>query len=224
MKYVIFGEEYRPKISFLFKGKFKPKNWVKINLSPSNPNLPRKASENREVLDQYIADEIKKSGARGAYGGYGEKRDLYKRFLHFGETDERRNIHLGVDFWLPAEEPVRAPLPGFVHSFADNAHPGDYGPTIILQHNLGNNTFFSLYGHLSKSSLDGLYEGKIIHRKEIIGYLGHPEENVDWPPHLHFQLIKDMGKFRGDYPGVCAEHEVNSFMKNTIDPMDLFAI
>jgi hypothetical protein len=36
---------------------------------------------------------------------------------------------------------------------------GDYGPTIILEHRLDSIPFFTLYGHLSRPSLEGLEPG-----------------------------------------------------------------
>ena len=48
--------------------------------------------------------------------------------------DEPRRLHLGVDIWADAGTPVYVPLDGRIHSFRDNNHFGDYGPTVILQH------------------------------------------------------------------------------------------
>jgi hypothetical protein len=43
-------------------------------------------------------------------------------------------------------------------------------------------------------------------------------ENGHWPPHLHFQLIIDMGKAKGDYPGVCKYSEREKYLDNCPDP------
>ncbi|MEJ7660880.1 MAG: hypothetical protein WKG07_15300 [Hymenobacter sp.] len=69
-------------------------------------------------------------------GGYLENRVIYRRSPHFDDATEPRSLHLGVDVWVPAGTPVAAPLPAVVHSLADNNNFGDYGPTVILQHEL----------------------------------------------------------------------------------------
>ena len=52
--------------------------------------------------------------------------------------------------------------------------------------------FYTLYGHLSRDSLDGLSPGKPVRRGERIAYIGTHEVNGGWPPHLHLQIIGDM--------------------------------
>jgi hypothetical protein len=43
-------------------------------------------------------------------------------------------VHLGVDLFQAAGAPVHAPCAGRVHSLANNASPGDYGPCVVLAH------------------------------------------------------------------------------------------
>ena len=46
--------------------------------------------------------------------------------------------------------------------------PQDYGPVIILRHETDDGTeFFTLYGHLSRESLDGLDVGTRSRRRAI---------------------------------------------------------
>jgi hypothetical protein len=47
--------------------------------------------------------------------------------------------------------------------------------------------------------------------------------NGDWPPHLHFQIISDMGTKRGDYPGVCSKSEKDVYKKMCPDPAVFFS-
>ncbi|WP_244215255.1 hypothetical protein [Pedobacter miscanthi] len=75
-----------------------------------------------------------------------------------------------------------------------------------------------MYGHLSLASLNGLEEGKFIPAGTKIAELGAKEENGSWPPHLHFQLIKDMSGLKGDYPGVCRFSEREKYLANCPDP------
>jgi murein DD-endopeptidase MepM/ murein hydrolase activator NlpD len=221
-KYTVYGEEFYPKFSFPIKGEFKRKYLLKIDLSVKNKVLASVEDKSLESLHQFIFENIKSAKAKGAYGGYLEKRNLYERSSVFSTNEESRSIHLGVDFWFPVGTAVCAPLPGRVHSFKDNNQSGDYGPTIILEHVLGNDTFYSLYGHLSRDSIKELQVGRMIIRGEVFAYLGSPEENVDWPPHLHFQLIYDLEGKKGDYPGVCFESEKKKLHKNCPDPIEFF--
>ena len=90
-------------------------------------------------------------------GGYGEDRAIYDTPIFNPAGEEPRTIHLGLDIFAPAGRAVYAPLAGKVHSFQVNDNAKDYGPTIILEHALAPGlTIWSLYGHLSAESLDGL--------------------------------------------------------------------
>jgi murein DD-endopeptidase MepM/ murein hydrolase activator NlpD len=219
-KYTVYGEEFYPKFSFPIKGKFKKKDLLKIDLSESNPDLPKDKS--LESLHEFVFGSIEAANAKGAYGGYAEKRNLYERSSVFSGEELFRNIHLGIDFWFPAGTAVCAPLPGKVHGFQDNDSMGDYGPTIILEHVLGNERFYSLYGHLSRESLKDLKVGQMILRGDVFAYLGTPDVNVNWPPHLHFQLIYDLKGKTGDYPGVCFETEKKEYLENCPNPTEVF--
>ena len=107
---------------------------------------------------------------------------------------------MGIDLWCVAETPVLAAFDGVVHSFQDNTNHGDYGPTIILKHCIDNVEFYTLYGHLSRSSIKGLKENTYISDSQVIGYLGNASVNGDYAPHLHFQIIKNIEDNEGDYP------------------------
>ncbi len=130
---------------------------------------------------------------------------------------EPRTLHLGTDIWGPPYTRVMTPLNGIVHSFAFNNAYGDYGATIILTHNLDGETFHTLYGHLSLASIKNLHEGDAVYKGDVIAEFGIPFENGQWPPHLHFQIIKDMQGMKGDYPGVCAISEKEMYLSNCPD-------
>src|SRR5690606_28539933 len=137
-------------------------------------------------------------GAKMGAGGYAENRIIYTSKVFTG-NEEPRSLHLGIDVWAPAGTPVMAPLPGRVHSFANNTAYRDYGPTIILEHDLQGQKFYTLYGHLSAASLSGLQKGKFLAAGTEFAAIGAEHENVEWPPHLHFQLITDLLGKEGDF-------------------------
>ena len=150
-----------------------------------------------------------------AIGGYAEDRAFYRRSANFANSEgDYRSVHLGLDLWAPAGTAVFAPLEGTIHSYSDNAHEGDYGPTILISHA----GVCTLYGHLDRASLAGLAVGQLIRAGQQIGRLGPAFENGNWPPHLHFQLILDPGSWRGDYPGVAFRKDSAWWLKNSPDP------
>lgn len=192
-------------------------SYCKLDLSTANKELEGIDITSPEDCQGYIDKVLNRNNAQVAFGGYLEKRALYAQSERFIATGER-NIHLGVDFWCSAGTQVVAPIAGKVHSFKNNSDKGNYGPTIILQHELHELTFYTLYGHLSLESLDGLCIEKRFNAGEILGTLGTPDVNVHYAPHLHFQIIMDLEGYSGDYPGVCAQNDFDFYRKNCPDP------
>ena len=158
-------------------------------------------------------------------GGYGEDRSLYTQPLFAPEGDEPRTVHLGVDIFAPADSEVITPLNARVHSSRINDNAGDYGPTIILEHTPAPGIkFHTLYGHLNRESLKGLKPGAAFMAGERFAGLGTKRENGGWPPHLHFQLILDIGAAKGDYPGVCKRSEREHWLSICPDPRPLLGL
>ena len=174
--------------------------------------------QNMTDLDEYIKDQLHGDSSKIAYGGYLEKRELYNNVKRFQADQNQRNIHLGYDFWTQVGETIIAPLDGKIHSFANNADKGNYGPTIILEHHEDQEHFFSLYGHLSLESVQNFKIGQHIQKSEAFAEVGEAKVNGGYLPHLHFQLIKNMSNYMGDYPGVCHESDLEFYKKNTINP------
>jgi peptidoglycan LD-endopeptidase LytH len=195
------------------------KPYRQLDFTANNTDLlERDLSETRD-FSNYVFEEMLSGNSYNGIGGYGEDRVIYRHRKHFGAgAGKPRSIHLGIDIWADAGEPLYAPLDATVHSFAFNDHYGDYGPTIILSHELNGIAFFTLYGHLALSSLEGLYDGKEIKADERFAAIGPYPENGDWPPHLHFQLIRDMGNFRGDFPGVSNADDRDYYLNLCPDP------
>jgi murein DD-endopeptidase MepM/ murein hydrolase activator NlpD len=192
---------------------------VPIDLTSSNTGLSLDVVNDISLFENFINTTLEKNHAKFAVGGYLEYRDLYSRSDVFSGSsiDEERRLHLGIDIWGPAGTPVYAPLDSIVHSFAMNDVKGDYGATLILQHELEGLLFHTLYGHLSAEDLD-LEIGQQIEKGSLLAHFGDHEENGYWPPHLHFQVILDMENKQGDYPGVCSLKNKSHYAKNCPDP------
>jgi peptidoglycan LD-endopeptidase LytH len=195
-----------------------------LDLTAKNTALHPGLLADTTAFSAYIDSLLLQAGARYGIGGYNEHRTVYARSTHFDDGEEPRRLHLGTDIWGPAGTRVAVPLAGQVHSFAYNDHFGDYGATIILQHELDGFVFHTLYGHLSLRSLEGLREGQPLLAGQFFAELGEPFENGAWPPHLHIQVIADMQGHRGDYPGVCRFSERDTWLANCPDPDHLLCL
>jgi peptidoglycan LD-endopeptidase LytH len=190
----------------------------RLDLSIHNTYLANTKHIDTRTLAEYIQKEAETHHAKICIGGYGENRIIYRKSKHFGKDNDLRSIHLGIDIWYETGTKVLAPIDGKVHSFNNNSNFGDYGPTIILEHKIEGFRFFTLYGHLSKNSLQHIQENQGIKAGDIFAHLGSETENGNWPPHLHFQLIRDMGNLKGDFPGVCKESEWEKYRKICPNP------
>jgi murein DD-endopeptidase MepM/ murein hydrolase activator NlpD len=194
-------------------------NTLKLDFTSSNRGLKAVNLANTAEFDRYVFNQLSEKNRKYGIGGYLENRAIYSRSEVFA-TDQAdfRNIHLGVDIWTEAGARVYVPFVGKVHSFQDNVGFGNYGPTIILEHVMDGKPVFSLYGHLFRSDLENLQVGKVYQQGELLCHVGPFPENGDWPPHLHFQLMWDLGGNRGDYPGVACEKDLNFYRENCPDP------
>lgn len=190
---------------------------LKLDLSKNNSSINNLLNSGPKEFEIYLTNKLKLNESKLAAGGYREKRSIYDSSDVFNGS-EKRNIHLGIDLWMKPGIKILAPLDGIIHSFKDNNREGDYGPAIILQHEIDDIIFYSLYGHLSRNSLTGLENGKHVKKGEEIARLGNFPENGNWAPHLHFQIILDLEGKEGDYPGVCAESDKEKYFANCPDP------
>ena len=197
-----------------------------LDLSKSNSLFTQRIYSDMDLFENFIEENRKKTGATYLLGGYHEERQMYRRSELFDKNisqfdnveDERRSIHLGIDIWGKEGTPVYAPLGGVVFGFAFNDQLGDYGATIILQHQLEATTFYTLYGHLSLRDIGSIQQGQFIIRGQEFAHFGPPAENGHWPPHLHFQVIYDMHINVSDFPGVCKPSESVYFLSNSPNP------
>lgn len=178
-------------------------------------NFPDRV-ESMDLTDGYDASTLVEfvTSGRWAIGGYLEKR---KNMYTAPQYENRRDIHMGVDIWAAAHEPVFAPVQGYLAYKAFHDQPGNYGGTIVVQHNVGQEYVYALYGHLSESSVTAAVIGQHLEAGELVGRLGEWHENGNWPPHLHLELsVKDPGK--ADMPGVVSNKELIEAKKRHPNP------
>ena len=87
--------------------------------------------------------------------------------------------HLGTDYAAPTGTPVYSTGDGTV---IYKGRKGGYGKTVIVKHG---NIYTTLYAHLSRYK-KGLYVGKKVKQKEVIGYVGSTGYSTG--PHLHYEF------------------------------------
>lgn len=197
-------------------------NRVKLfifDFSLKNKELQKMNASSAKEFNKYVKQILKLNKAKVGIGRYNEDRIIYRHSSLFGINESKlRTIHLGIDIFLPAGTKIFSPIESRMHSFQNNKRIGDYGPTVILQHEMGGIVFYTLYGHLSEDSLKGKIEGQKILKGEIIGKVGNIKINGGWPEHLHFQIITYMKGKKGDFPGVANISEREEYLKTCPNP------
>jgi 4-aminobutyrate aminotransferase-like enzyme/Ser/Thr protein kinase RdoA (MazF antagonist) len=196
---------------------------VVLDLSVGSPDLESPAQAvDAEALSAVVSGRLREAGAEVAIGRYDEARLVYASDLFegpSGDFQEWRTVHLGIDLFLPPGSPVFAAFPGRVHSLANNTAPLDYGPTVILEHDMpGAPPFFTIYGHLTEDSLGALHAGLPVEKGAAIGRVGEPPSNGGWPPHVHFQIAADILDEAGDFPGVAPASQRDVWLGLCPDP------
>lgn len=199
--------------------------YIHLDLSVANTDLSKIDMKNPKVFENYIENHLRENNAKVAFGGYNEERNLYNQTHLFNEEQsDERNIHIGMDLWIKAGTPVLAALDGTVYGFDFNAGVGNYGPTIILKHTIENQTFYTLYGHLSLKSIENIEIGTVFKKGQSLATLGDSSVNGGYSPHLHFQIIKNIEDNFSDYPGVCSKKTLDYYLENCPDPNLLLKI
>jgi peptidoglycan LD-endopeptidase LytH len=122
-----------------------------------------------------------------AIGRYDEDRTIYTQALFSGA----RTVHMGVDLGGPVGTAVHAFSEGVVLHSGVNPTDGDYGGTVVTEHEIDGVLLWALHGHLSHASVAASPHGRSLARGEVLGWLGDHHENGGWPPHLHFQLSRE---------------------------------
>ncbi len=203
-------------------------NLVFFDFTSDNPELRDLDVSDTRQFTRYIFQKLGKENSSVGIGRYDENRTIYDKSSVFGSSGDsragRRTLHIGLDLWVAPGTPVLAALDGTVHSFQDNRPFGDYGPTIILKHELKGISFCTLYGHLNRGCLDDLKKGLKVRAGQEIARVGDIHENGQWPPHLHFEIIRDLQGKEGDFPGVCALEERDRYLSLCPDPNLLLKI
>jgi len=97
------------------------------------------------------------------------------------------------------------------------------GPSIITEHRIGDASFYILFSHLRPNALDNLKEGATVRSGDQIASVATEVESVELPPHVHLQLITDLGEHSVDFPEVARLSEKNKYMNVCANPESLLS-
>ncbi|MFD2176078.1 peptidoglycan DD-metalloendopeptidase family protein [Veronia pacifica] len=187
-----------------------------VDLSRTSKIWQQAAAEKKDV-DTWVLSQMAERQAVMSIGRYNEQRPIYENTEQFADTPSR-DLHIGLDLGVPSGTPCFSPLKATVHSVADHQHQGDYGPTVILRHQIEKVVFFTLFGHLASETLSHLTPGQTLAAGELLGWVGEKSENGGWAPHLHLQIIKELGEYTDDYPGVAFMSDSEYMLANCPNP------
>ncbi|MBJ7881050.1 aminotransferase class III-fold pyridoxal phosphate-dependent enzyme [Gelidibacter salicanalis] len=220
-----WAKKQRFKLNHLFPTIHK-KETHHLDLSVSSKWIGHQEDFNDLDLFEFKINQLQKKHPKEIIaGGYLEPRALYTSdaFSNIGNSGkENRTIHLGVDFWLPHGTPVHALLDGEVVIAVNDAGNKEYGGLVILKHHTGTLEFYTLYGHLSVTGATKHQAGDLIKRGDKIGELGTSDENGNWVPHLHFQVMLSLLDYKNDFPGVAYYNQIAVWKNICPNPNVLF--
>jgi 4-aminobutyrate aminotransferase-like enzyme/Ser/Thr protein kinase RdoA (MazF antagonist)/murein DD-endopeptidase MepM/ murein hydrolase activator NlpD len=195
-----------------------------LDLSAGSPLVSSNPADNAaEPFTRRVFNAMRAANVEIAAGGYDEVRLIYATpaYATGAVTDERRTVHIGLDLTMTAGSPIHAPLDGVVHGFEDAAGWLHYGPVIVLRHEIPGDeplVFYTLYGHLGRDALDGLFLGKPVRAGERFATIGAPPSNGDWWPHLHFQIVTDLLDVPCNVNGVALASQRRVWLSLSPDP------
>ena len=173
-------------------------------------------------LNVSVSEKMKELRTEFILGRYNEYRAIYTTDAYKVDQNDGpawRTLHTGLDIFGKPGTPVLAAASGIIHSVRNNDGIRDYGPTIILEHEWSSGKkYYTLYGHLSTFSLNGIDTGMPVNAGQVIGAIGAFNENGNWPPHLHFQVILNLLGQQGDFPGVATPFFGEVFKSICPDP------
>jgi len=192
-----------------------PLHW-EIGGATSNAFVAGGVAVGAEAIEQ----ELAAAGARVGVGGYRVRRDVYRGDGYETQAaEERRCIHMAIDIWAPAGEPVHVPFAGTIEAVERRDADYDFGPVVIVRHETPDRTpFWTLYGHLSVESTAGLQPGAALEAGALLARTGPFPENGNWPPHVHFQLLTSLLGMGTGLHGVAAPSQLDVWQSVCPDP------
>lgn len=167
--------------------------WAYVNLDAqfcawSRSSMP--SLGDAEWMAQMVSDLHDERGIQYSYGGYLEHRG--NLLAHTYLAKDKKYLHLGVDFNVPAGSAVASPQAAWVVAVdSDHPEPHGWGPRVILKvRNVAGfaEWVYLVYAHLEAASIR-VKPGEILVPGSPFACVGEPPGNGGWFPHLHVQAL-----------------------------------
>ena len=157
-----------------------------FDFSSKNPKTLGYNLNNFQDFNDAIFNELKNSGMKWGVGEYlEERRNILRGSVNI--INEKRIYHLGLDIIVPYNSVVFCPLDGYVYKLGKETQKGNYGGYLVIKHEIKDQTFYSLYGHLKTPHKVQL--GQELVAGQEIGKIGKESDSGGWFCHLHLQII-----------------------------------
>ncbi len=165
-----------------------------FDYSDANPLLWGLDMNDQSDLQSSIDQTLLESENNWGMAGYLERRkSLLREFPQM--VKEERFFHLGVDIFLPPNFQIHSPLDGVLVQSGYEEGRGNFGGYALIQHDIGVEPFYSLWGHLDSESVIDL--DSIIKRGDVFGRTGEMDQNGNWFYHTHLQVLTQKGLDEG---------------------------
>lgn len=165
--------------------------WITLNLNAESRKAGNDLADPK-VCGAFIAKIHAARRAQYSYGGYLEDRTRLWRNVA-SERGSESLVHIGIDYSVPAGTLVYLPMNGeVIHIMKDPTNKIGWGGRIIWKLENGK---YLLYGHLAQDI--SLTVGQHCPKEKSVGILGDTNENGNWWPHLHAQVMDET--FIGHY-------------------------
>ena len=162
-----------------------------FDFSSGNQRVMAFDTANFEEFQRQIYGELQASGKTWGIGRYMEERGTMLR--HFPQMiREGRIYHAGLDITSLPGTPLFAPLDAEVFAVGKEEGVGNYGGFVILHHSIGEDAFYSFYGHLR--SRHCVQEGQHLGVGEKFAVIGEGEDSGGWFTHTHVQVITERAR------------------------------
>ncbi|WP_349663378.1 aminotransferase class III-fold pyridoxal phosphate-dependent enzyme [Cellulophaga lytica] len=169
-------------------------NSAKFNIKPIDLGVGSKLlghykdATNSDTIHFKIAELLNANPNTIFMGGYLEPRISSENtsLRNNNHTfNEERTIHLGTDFWLPEKTEICTILDAVVISSMESHSQG----VIVLEHNVHDLKFYTLYSNLSYPEISGFCLGDSLKKGHLLSTGKYTKANNFGFSKLHFQIL-----------------------------------